>query len=495
MFLLYYCINKKAAVGIVRHAQNIRALDALALMDDSGDDYEALLERKVRFPQEFEPWMTPALWRRQVPLKTQIDVPMHLLFLGVVQGITGFIHLWLRKQGKFSNFMRLAEVRLNALVKFKLGWLKMLPYKGDRLGGWVSENYVSFSRVSRWFYLILDELKPDNEPYKDPVGNQNTWKAVENRLWLKARGLKSEGKAKEVQERVAEYLAAENVPPILPSPGGSVQEIHQLVHSMYNMVKSVMVFEVDDDAIRMADFHIKQFLTNVAVCDKKINPSARIPFWISSYTYPCLLNLPSHMKEYGPLKNLWEGGIRGEGSLRFIKPMHQSIGLRPGWPVNILSRFYQKFGLRAVGASIGDDDVLDEDDFDDDENPTNFAQDRYWKYPNSDSVYMDFHDSKPLCLVCNGGTYGAMIRNGTVVKFTLDVTSNVVEIRGMHFHSWNPDIDAKSHNNRGFVLLEASEFNVLFSFVLLPLQLSSDKSIYAAVRDDYTMMDNSGQFK
>jgi hypothetical protein len=129
MFLLYYCINKKAAVGIVRHAQNIRALDALALMDDSGDDYEALLERKVRFPQEFEPWMTPALWRRQVPLKTQIDVPMHLLFLGVVQGITGFIHLWLRKQGKFSNFMRLAEVRLNALVKFKLGWLKMLPYK------------------------------------------------------------------------------------------------------------------------------------------------------------------------------------------------------------------------------------------------------------------------------------------------------------------------------------------------------------------------------
>jgi hypothetical protein len=387
--------------------------------------------------------------------------------------------------------MRLAEVRLNPLVKFKLGWLKLLPYKGDRLGGWVSENYVSFCRISRWFYLILDELKPDNEPYKDPAGEQNSWKAVENRLWLKARGLQSEGKAKEVQERVAHYLAAENVPPILPSPGGTVQDVHQLVHSMYEMVKLVMVFEVDDDVIRNADFQIKWFLTNVAVCDKKINPNTKIPFWISSYTYPCLLNLPSHMKEYGPLKNLWEGCIRGEGSLRYIKPMHQNLGLRAGWPVNILTRFYQKFGLRAVGASIGDD-VLEEDEFDDDENPKNYSQDSYWKYPNSELVHMDFNESKPLCLVCNGVTYGVMIRNGTVVKFSLEDNTNVVEIRGMHFHSWNPDFDKENHLNRGFVLLDASEFNVLFSFVLLPLQLSSDKSIYAAVRNGYTMMDNSG---
>jgi hypothetical protein len=138
--------------------------------------------------------------------------------------------------------------------------------------------------------------------------------------------------------------------------------------------------------------------------------------------------------------------------------------------------------------------VLEEDELDDDENPTNFAQDSYWKYPNSESVHMDFNDSKPLCLVCDGVTFGAMVRNGTVVKFSLDDTANVVEIRGMHFHSWHPDFDKNNHLNRGFVLLDASEFNVLFSFVLLPLQLSSDKSIYAAVRDDYTMMDNSGNF-
>jgi hypothetical protein len=201
------------------------------------------------------------------------------------------------------------------------------------------------------------------------------------------------------------------------------------------------------------------------------------------------------MKEYGPLKNLWEGGMRGEGSLRYIKPMHQNIGFRTGWPVNILTRFYQKFGLRAVGASVTDDDTLDEDELDDDENKTFFAQDSYWKYSNSESIYIDFNDSKPLCLVSNGESYGAMIRNGKVVKFSLDDKSNVLEIRGMHFHSWNPDFNKENYMDRGFVLLDASEFTVLFSFVLLPLQLSSDKSIYAAVRDDYTMMDSSGQFQ
>jgi hypothetical protein len=436
----------------------------------------------------------PSFWTRDVPLKSQIDVPMHLIFLGVVQGISGFIHSWLRKHGKFANFMRLAEGRLNPLVKFKLSWLKMLPYKGDRLGGWVSENYVSFSRIMTWFYLILDELKADEEPYKDPERPQSYWKATENRAWLKARGINCDGKAKELQERVAVFFAEGNIPPLLPPPGGTTEDIHNLIGSLYKMVKIIMTFEVNDEVVQMTDFRIKRFLTHLADCDRKINPTSKVPFWISSYTYPCLLNLPAHMKEYGPLKNLWEGGVRGEGSLRYIKPLHRNLGLRSGWPVNILTRVYRKFSLRAVGASLVDDDASDDSDFEDDDSEAFFAHDSYWKYPNSESVYMDYRDSKPLCLVSNGDTYGAMIRSGQVVKFLLDDSFKVVDIREMQFHFWKPDYDKDSHETRGFVLLDATKFTVLFSCVLLPLKLSEDKCIYSAVRDDYTMMDQSGAF-
>jgi hypothetical protein len=150
--------------------------------------------------------------------------------------------------------------------------------------------------------------------------------------------------------------------------------------------------------------------------------------------------------------------------------------------------------LRAVGASMVDDDVSNDSDFEEDENETVYSHDSYWKYPNSESVHVDYRDSKPLCLVSNGDTYGAMIRTGQVVKFLLDESFDVVAIREMQFHFWKPDYDKDSRENRGFVLLDATKFTVLFSCVLLPLKLSDDKCIYATVRDDYTMMDQSGAF-
>ena len=100
LFLAYYCINKKAATHIVHHAQNMRALDALGSTDNTSDEYLAMLERKKNYPLEFEEWKYPTFWMRAMRLDSQIDVPMHLVFLGAVQGVIGFIHSWLRKHNK-----------------------------------------------------------------------------------------------------------------------------------------------------------------------------------------------------------------------------------------------------------------------------------------------------------------------------------------------------------------------------------------------------------
>jgi hypothetical protein len=253
LFMSYYCLSGKAQVEILRHAQNLRAFDNLSTVDDQSEEYQALLERRRQHPHEFEQWSFPTFWKRRLGLEGVIDVPMHLVFLGAVENITGFVHSWLRKHEKFSNFMRLAENRLNDMVKFGLSWLKILPYKGDGLGGWVSENFVGFSRISKWFYLILDSVKEDKEPYQDPEAPQNSWTAVQNRAWLKARGLPSDGKAAALKERVAAYLLANTDIPLLPPPGGTMEDLHLLVDSMYEMVKSIMVFEVNDDVVRMAD--------------------------------------------------------------------------------------------------------------------------------------------------------------------------------------------------------------------------------------------------
>ena len=502
LFLAYYGLNTKAQEQILRCAQNVRALIALtAAGSESSEDYQLILDRKSKYPEEFERWVPPTFWKRRLDLDGQIDAPMHLLFLGAVQGITGFVHSFLAKHGKFANFMRVAKDRLTCLVKFKLNWMKLLPYKGDALGGWVSENYVSLARISKWFYLIVDDLSMDEEPYKDPEGTPKAWTAVQNRAWLKARGLKTDGLAKDLRARVAETMAKGDVP-LLPPPGGTTDDIHDLIDSMYEMVKSIMVFEVNDDIVKRADFCIKRFLTILVDCDKKVNPKKRLPFWISSYTYPCLLNIPASMRRYGPLKNLWEGGVRGERSLQDFKPLHASVGLRQGWPVQVMTRVLQKKALRAIGTTM--EAVQDLYDMDDDEESDAFyshARESYWKYPNAGEAVHDHFNYKPLCLVFDGDNYGAMTREGSVVKFICDSTVEAVTVRGMIYRSWRVAFDTSNLATSGRVILK--DFIVVHSCILLPLHLkrtpqslyeNNHADYYAAIRDDYTMMDGSGLF-
>ena len=46
------------------------------------------------------------------------------------------------------------------------------------------------------------------------------------------------------------------------------------------------------------------------------------------------MNSPRIAENFGPLKNIWEGGYIGEGYLRIRKP-HMKRGLRKNWEQNI----------------------------------------------------------------------------------------------------------------------------------------------------------------
>jgi hypothetical protein len=50
------------------------------------------------------------------------------------------------------------------------------------------------------------------------------------------------------------------------------------------------------------------------------------------------MNLPEAMSMYGPLRHLWEGGTRGEGFLRFAKPLMLHGTTKPDWTRHLLQR-------------------------------------------------------------------------------------------------------------------------------------------------------------
>ena len=54
-----------------------------------------------------------------------------------------------------------------------------------------------------------------------------------------------------------------------------------------------------------------------------------------------LRNLIEFMREYGPLRLYWEGGYRGEGILRYVKPMITQGTYKSTFSENGIRRYYK----------------------------------------------------------------------------------------------------------------------------------------------------------
>jgi hypothetical protein len=72
-----------------------------------------------------------------------------------------------------------------------------------------------------------------------------------------------------------------------------------------------------------------------------MNVKDESPSWMTQYNFLCLLNIPDVMRKFGCLRNIWEGGVEGEGFLRHYK-RELRHGLKPKWQLwtvrNLLQR-------------------------------------------------------------------------------------------------------------------------------------------------------------
>jgi hypothetical protein len=179
-YLGYFGMNTEIINTITERSEN-RRLYNLAEKNRREDPqgFYDMVEMASYNEDGFMPVPFPALWVRGVSLQQHIDVLMHLVFLGAVDGAIKFVHQWLKMHNKYANFMRLAEKRLDGVKKLNLHWCKAMPYKGKKLGGWVSENYLAFARICKWFYLIGDNLD-DDSTFVEPNKPQEKWKVKDN---------------------------------------------------------------------------------------------------------------------------------------------------------------------------------------------------------------------------------------------------------------------------------------------------------------------------
>jgi hypothetical protein len=122
------------------------------------------------------------------------------------------------------------------------------------------------------------------------------------------------------------------------------------VYYMYCIVVHVMQTIYMEDHILEKERHIMLFLAAFENMDKLLRDTNMLPKWIAAYSFLCLLNLVGMMREYGPLRNIYEGSLR-EIFLVLVKP--RTNGIRDKWHMLVMRNILQRKALAMVRENVG----------------------------------------------------------------------------------------------------------------------------------------------
>jgi hypothetical protein len=317
--------------------------------DEEKTQYIAYEKARESNPEQFELYCGPIQWSRGVEISQHVDTPMHLLFLGIVRTITRWVPSWAVKMKQTTNFAQYVhDMPVKEIIQLKLSWVKLLPYTGGQLAGWVSENYLAHGRLLKWFYGWMDCAMTYNETDANGVQlhpDPSKWTLPVMKQWLKARNItpKKEAKAADLKDMITldkNKHGGETQP--VPVPTTNPYHVVEMIQALQCMLSVCMSPTMDQAMIETCRTTISIFLTLFARCDKALHSGIGTDKykWISAYNFMSLLNIPSILENYGPLRNLWEGGNFGEGSLRNIKPIAATGMTTRNWSQNLLKNVH-----------------------------------------------------------------------------------------------------------------------------------------------------------
>ena len=165
------------------------------------------------------------------------------------------------------------------------------------------------------------------------------------------------------------------------------------------------------------------------IVENTTSTKKKIPGWISSCNFVCLLNLPDAMREFGPLRNLWEGSYQGEGYLRIAKK-HMKTGLRGNWTFNTLKKVLQEKSFFHILKKYRDEDISNE-------NTTEVFSGSFYSYKSRHKAFYDYHNGKPLSVIYfDNNSFGFIFNNGNVF-LPIQIDQYIGLINGCHYHYWN----------------------------------------------------------
>ena len=242
---------------------------------------------------------------------------MHTLILNLGKHLLLTISELLSKVKMWTSFYSSSSVLLDDIRKLSLNWCKCYHYGStDKPGSlWVSENYLAFALISKHIFSIMEQNNVEGKAIKNVVWAYNTLVST----------IMCENEANAESCDKAEALA-------------------KIFLSYFNIMDNLVSAHNKNDKD-----------SNMRKRKKRKKDISKIE------STSCILNVLSvvdEMRKKGIQRNYWEGGLSGEGILRFVKPLVKRGLGQLGVYKCTLQKLYQ---FRAINNMIHNHDIMIDD--------------------------------------------------------------------------------------------------------------------------------------
>ena len=492
-------INTAGNNHIIDHCNNIAALKFVQTESKVNQDMKkAIFLDYQQNEEKYKEWRGGDYWNSSMKLDNFVDVIMHLLFLGVAKASKELLSLWMKDTKKLKQYQTVTKDLFSTISDMGLEWCKLITSES----GWVSDNYLGFTRIIKWVYhpvCILQSMERLHEPYIEPDIPVKRWYVQMCKDWLDAHGVEFNGKISELKEKIESLKANVQSPPKLKQMNDlPIHIVDHFIGSLLSTIASIMTKEVDKDSISKVDREIKIYLTNLDNLQMKIlsiRSDESIPvkekYWLRKYNFLSLMNIPGAMMKYGSLTHLWEGSNQGEGYLRYVKPRISDIHSK---------QWHLKAHVKLLNETAMDDVIncyITNNASTHQKNEyiqltktaTLNSKKMFHKYKSVNEIFSYYRRNRPIsCVKCENGQYYVVVEsvNNTNVhginilfKFKFNIPS-----LSMDFH----EIEINEMDT-GFDLVNFKKTDITNYMMLLP-QLNIDGYINIKKSSLYYIIDS-----
>lgn len=501
-YLTCMAFNQHVIDEILNHASRVLAWNnAVQQKEEKPELYAEFKKFHDRNPSRYQKFKLPPIVGTDHSLEQVIDLIMHLLFLGIGKHVFDDSKDYLASRKMLASFVRYAQGLLESLSDL-CDWCKPKPFEQGTGGSWVSEDYLAFVKLMPWFYSSLAFVHPSKNKVAaeidmpdDDTFDLNAKKGAGGWLkpvctqWLKLRGLPHDKMTpnhkmtlKEQGDVIRSHMVALKekgtpLPPIVnvvkKGKQPSTAQMNAVFQSLYVMVARIMAKRVYEKDIEETDIAIRIFLSYYSRYESMRASSKtkeKTPRWISCGNFLSLPRIPRSMKLFGPLRNTWEGGYGGEGTLVEVKPILR--GARKNWQNQCLKRL-----LTSRSLSIFDYETRE-------------GKYKHHKvYESETEAFTVFQLNRPLSgFVTVDNTYMIALSDERFVIVNRSKFHG--KINSWEYHVWNWDAVATG-------IAPAVADYVLFLPQLGEEGFMSEKGvgIYAVTNEDWQVLNSHGKFE